>query len=770
MSSADPGDLYLYSLPASVLHEFCLIMDGLSDLDWCRFASLVLCDQTSLRLAQRREGRTDWVMNQWVNRNGRVSELVNLLEHMQLFRPRDVIRVWVSDLRPSSLHPFPPPPPPPPPLTLPQFEPPPKQSEAPPTQVTCSLLEAGKGGGRGGGGGGGRGGPLPGPAPPPLHLHSALCTPPERPPVASCSRLMCWSYKELHDGTSGFSPSLQVGEGGFGVVYKATLRSTCCAVKRIKQDFMRDWDHLKKSFQTEVDKLTTFRHPNIVELLGFSEGPDCVCLIYSYMENRSLDDQLHNESRFLSWPERVSVVEGASKALKFLHCPPEKHITLIHGDVKSSNILLDRHMVAKLADFGLARFARRSPAERSAAQTASIGMTETVRGTLAYLPDEYVRNGQLGTAVDVYSFGVVLLEVLTGRRAMERGRTSAETYLKDLVEEVEDSPAGSCAAEWRKQLDHRLISGGAAEPVGHMEMVFLACSCLDKNRKKRPKMEKVFDQLQDIHSRVREGSCSSASLLHHPHLQPPSLPRPPHSLDSSVEALSQQMSKVGPLEDTYQLSMSSSSSCSSFCSLTPPDPLHSSSSLPSSSSSSLPSSSSSSSLPPCSSSFVGPRETDESRGFSQYDLRSPCRSNGTSSRSLSPSTRDQNLHPTRPSESQFSQPSIPTENQYNSPTRPGCSRDSSGVLTGGAATADLYGVPGSLSPVGSLQSLFPRPPVVINPIKERFLQKKSQYDEGRIRTPELLSADDLYEGRSSEEGRGPEESDELDYLPAAKHT
>lgn len=73
----------------------------------------------------------------------------------------------------------------------------------------------------------------------------------------------------------------------------------------------------------------------------------------------------------------------------------------------SSNILLDHQLVAKLADFGLARFASRSSSGRSAAQTASVGKTETVRGTLAYLPDEYVRNRELGTGVDVYSFGVV---------------------------------------------------------------------------------------------------------------------------------------------------------------------------------------------------------------------------------------------------------------------------------------------------------------------------------------------------------------------------
>ncbi len=215
----------------------------------------------------------------------------------------------------------------------------------------------------------------------------------------------------------------------------------------------------------------------------------------------------------------------------------------------------------------------------------------------------------------------------------------------------------------------------------------------------------VFDKLKDIHNinKKTSSSSSSASFQHppHPHLKPPSqsLPRPPRPLDSSVCALSHQLSKLGPLEDTYQPSQVSSSSSSSFCSLTPPHPLHSSSSSSTSSSS-----------------FVGPCETDESRGFSQYDLRSQLRSNGTSSRSLSPSTRDQYHSPTGSAESQFNQPSVPTEDQYNFPPQPSSTSDRSAALTGapagpdtrgqtpGGATARHYGVPECLSPVGSLKS------------------------------------------------------------------
>ncbi|MED6249603.1 hypothetical protein ATANTOWER_016848, partial [Ataeniobius toweri] len=100
-------------------------------------------------------------------------------------------------------------------------------------------------------------------------------------------------------------------------------------------DCQMDWTLLRKSFQTEVENLSKFRHPNIVDLLGFSEGGGgLMCLIYSYMENQSLEDQLHNACMVLSWPLRISIVEGAAAALQFLHCPPSGQEPLIHGDVK----------------------------------------------------------------------------------------------------------------------------------------------------------------------------------------------------------------------------------------------------------------------------------------------------------------------------------------------------------------------------------------------------------------------------------------------------
>uniref|UniRef100_A0A673A895 non-specific serine/threonine protein kinase n=1 Tax=Sphaeramia orbicularis TaxID=375764 RepID=A0A673A895_9TELE len=705
MSRADFRGQFLYDLPSNVNYEFCRIMDGLSDRDWTRFASEVLIDQTEVRLAERKERRTDPVMHHWGNRLGRVGDLLDLLERLELLRPRDVILrcELTSD---CSFFIF--------------------------SVLSCVLYSVDRGGG---------GICLPRPDPPPQSLKSNIHQPPQCPPVmAACggvgcvggsvgTGVMCWPYEELHAGTKGFSPVLQVGEGGFGVVYRASLRNTDYAVKRFKQDCGLDWALLRDSFQTEVDKLSKYRHPNIVDLLGVSEGGGSFCLIYSYMENRSLEDQLHNDQGGLSWSQRVSVVEGAAKALEFLHFPPKGQERLIHGDVKSSNILLDRHLEAKLADFGLARFgARNSSGQNSRAQTTTMGKTATVRGTLAYLPDEYVRNGELGTTIDVYSFGVVLLEVLTGRRALEKDRKSGrERYLRDIVNEVQDTEA-----DWRKQLDQRLIS----EPTGCMQMVALACNCLDKKKKKRPAMSEVVEKLQNIHCILRKTSSLRSSSSLPSSLQPPSrsFPRPPRSLDSCIGALSNQLSQMRPLEDTYLAPSSSSSHTPS-----PPTPL-----LP---------------LllllllvtPLLLISFAGPCETDESRGFSQYDVRSQFsgptgtqfKSNGTCSRSLSPSTRDHYHSQTGPPESQSKQPSVPTEDQYNFPPQSGVISRPETAGGAGPIQPRVCKVPECLSPGGSLQSSSPGPSVQLNPSKQHLLVKNALYEEGRIDTPELLSSENI---------------------------
>lgn len=620
MSSWDIRKVHLYKLPPVVLCEFSLVMDSISDVDWDRFASHVLTDQTDRRLAERRERRTDWVMNHWAQRNGTVGELLNLLEKLQLLRARDIILNWKpSGHRPSSTPLAAPPQVKLEPLVPPShlFNPPPKVH---PTNTLTTKAYSPPGLMS-----------LPKPGPPPSGLksqdHRGSFVDQQwsisRGPLLSSA--MCWPFEEVQRGTEDFSHAKQIGEGGFGHVYRATMRSTDFAVKKLKENSPLDWSVVKESFKTEVEKLSQYRHPNIVDFVGYSVGQGTYCLLYVFMPNGSLEDQLHNQaSAALFWPQRVSVLLGTARAIQFLHSSSPQ---LIHGDIKSSNILLDEHLEPKLGDFGLARFCCCS-SSRSAGRTTTVAYTKTVRGTQAYLPDEYLKTGALGVAIDIFSFGVVLLEALTGRRALEVDHSQSKAvYLKDLVKGAEDDGGHQARGRskrsservtqeqssippaathiWQKHLDPRLMVTGmggslsslsrvctagpgspSPAPHGSLDLTTLACRCLEARGKKRPPMTEVFQVLQDIHTSLKASDVSSSSPSHQ------SFPKPPQSsIDSCIDCLTDVLSKVGPLEDTYQCLP------------------HPSSVLPPSSSSVL---------PPFSSSFLGPCESDESQGYSQY--------------------------------------------------------------------------------------------------------------------------------------------------------
>ncbi|CAL1605872.1 unnamed protein product [Knipowitschia caucasica] len=672
---ADLRALPLYEVPAEVQGEFCRVMDALPDRDWNKFASKVLEDITSVRLAEKKERRTDWVMSRWQNRNGSVGELLDLLHRLELLWPWDIINNWASTVPPRVESPLP--------LLSPGFTP---HHRAPVSdQPTCSLSQSRMAT------------LLPKPEPPELssviQYEQMLPQPLHESEAAASLGVMAWTYEEVYNGTSGFSASLKLGEGGFGEVFKATLRNTIFAVKKIKRDSSLDWNSLRDSFKAEVEQLSKFRHPNIVELLGYSVGEGTLCLIYNFMENRSLDDQLHSNGFGLSWCQRVSIVKGAASALQYLHCPPQGQ-PLVHGDVKSSNILLDHHLEAKLSDLGLARFSS-SPSSHTGSHTRTIGKTKCVTETLAYLPEEYLRDYKMKTEVDVYGFGVVLLEIVTGRRALEKDKTTGkDIYLKLLVNDVENTEE-----HWRKQLDKRLISCEDSEPSGFMQVVSLAQSCLDKLKKRRP-MKEVYKALDSIHNTSPSSLPSVLYSSSVPH------PGPARSLDSCFSALSFKTSD--PSKHAYSHKRSSLSPPQTLSStVTPTPPRHSSPS---------------SSL--ISSSFSGPCETDESRGFSQY-----------------------NISPTKSGLDLVPQPSVPVEDQYNFPPY-------SEVMdsTENQAVALLECSP-QARPLQSLS------PVVSNSSKQQVFENRAV-----SQSPELLSSEDLYVVGSPGVSRLPEESDELEYL------
>nr|XP_048313511.1 LOW QUALITY PROTEIN: interleukin-1 receptor-associated kinase 1 [Myodes glareolus] len=350
--------------------------------------------------------------------------------------------------------------------------------------------------------------PIPASLRPPLPSSAPSSTKPSpETPMSDLQRThpspFCWPFCEISQGTCNFSEELRIGEGGFGCVYRAVMRNTTYAVKRLKEEADLEWTVVKQSFLTEVEQLSRFRHPNIVDFAGYCAESGFYCLVYGFLPNGSLEDRLHLQTQAcspLSWPQRLDILLGTARAIQFLH---QDSPSLIHGDIKSSNVLLDERLMPKLGDFGLARFSRFAGAKPS--QSSTVARTCTVRGTLAYLPEEYIKTGRLAVDTDTFSFGVVILETLVGQRAVRTQGTRTK-YLKDLIEDeaeeagvalkntqpqpqvgvATDVWAAPIAAQiYKKHLDSR---PGPCPPQLGLALAQLACCCMHRRAKKRPPM------------------------------------------------------------------------------------------------------------------------------------------------------------------------------------------------------------------------------------------------------------------------------------------
>ncbi|MCO5552706.1 hypothetical protein L7F22_006223 [Adiantum nelumboides] len=228
-----------------------------------------------------------------------------------------------------------------------------------------------------------------------------------------------FTFRELAAATKNFRSDCLIGEGGFGRVYKGRLESTgqVVAVKQLDRNGLQG----NREFLVEVLMLSLLHHPNLVNLIGYCADGDQRLLVYEYMSLGCLEDHLHYlppDKECLDWNVRMKIAAGAARGLEYLH--DKANPPVIYRDFKSSNILLSEGFHPKLSDFGLAKL-------------GPIGdkthVSTRVMGTYGYCAPEYALTGQLTVKSDVYSFGVVLLEMITGRKAIDNARGSAEHNL-----------------------------------------------------------------------------------------------------------------------------------------------------------------------------------------------------------------------------------------------------------------------------------------------------------------------------------------------------
>lgn len=287
------------------------------------------------------------------------------------------------------------------------------------------------------------------------------------------------NLNQVTRATHNFSESLQIGEGGFGTVYKAKLEDgLTVAVKRAKKEH---FDSLRTEFSSEVQLLAKIDHRNLVKLLGYIDKGNERLLITEYVPNGTLREHLDGQrGKILDFNQRLEIAIDVAHGLTYLHLYAEKQI--IHRDVKSSNILLTESMRAKVADFG---FARQGPVN-----TDQTHISTKVKGTVGYLDPEYMKTYQLTPKSDVYSFGILLLEIVTGRRPVELKKTVEERVtLRWAFRKYNE---GSVV----ELVDPLMEEAVNADVL--MKMFDLAFQCAAPVRTDRPDMKSVGEQLWAI--------------------------------------------------------------------------------------------------------------------------------------------------------------------------------------------------------------------------------------------------------------------------------
>ncbi|XP_039064313.1 probable serine/threonine-protein kinase PBL23 [Hibiscus syriacus] len=290
-----------------------------------------------------------------------------------------------------------------------------------------------------------------------------------------------FDYRDLCTATNNFNPENQLGEGGFGRVYKGQVDNPnqVVAVKQLDRNGYQG----NKEFLVEVLMLSLLNHPNLMSLVGYCADGDQRILVYEYMPNGSLESHLLDippDKKPLNWDTRIKVAIGAAKGLEYLHETADPPV--IYRDFKASNILLDQDFTPKLSDFGLAKIGPTGD---------KVHVSTRVMGTYGYCAPEYALTGQLTTKSDVYSFGVVFLEMITGRRVIDTSRPTEEHNLVSWA-----TPLLKDKRNFSQMADP-LLQGNYPNKGLHQALA-VAAMCLQDDADARPTMSDVVTALDLI--------------------------------------------------------------------------------------------------------------------------------------------------------------------------------------------------------------------------------------------------------------------------------
>ncbi|KAL8473725.1 hypothetical protein ACS0TY_030539 [Phlomoides rotata] len=301
------------------------------------------------------------------------------------------------------------------------------------------------------------------------------------------------TFADLLEATNGFHNDSLVGSGGFGDVYKAQLKDgSVVAIKKL----IHVSGQGDREFTAEMETIGKIKHRNLVPLLGYCKVGDERLLVYEYMKYGSLEDVLHDRKKIgikLNWFARREIAIGAARGLAFLHHNCIPHI--IHRDMKSSNVLLDENLEARVSDFGMARLMSAMDTHLS---------VSTLAGTPGYVPPEYYQSFRCSTKGDVYSYGVVLLELLTGRQPTD----SPDFGDNNLVGWVKQHAKTRISDVF----DPELIKEDPCLEMELLQHLNVACACLDDRPWKRPTMIQVMAMFKEIQAGSGLDSASSIAI------------------------------------------------------------------------------------------------------------------------------------------------------------------------------------------------------------------------------------------------------------------